>query len=126
MNWNLIERNGNIVELAKIDDEIWMRALNTDTGRMVTVPMTLGSAAAMRDHLNEMLEPQKFYLKLFDSTYGYVNKLRNMECATGQYMSSTDREGTSSWQTQFTQEEIDSDPELKKFEAFKIPVEDVE
>lgn len=124
MNWNLIERNGNIVELAKIDNEVWMRTLNTGTGRMVTTPMTLENAEAMRDCLNEMLEPQKFYLKLFDSEAGYVNKLRNTEASTSPYMSSIHGNGTT-WQTHFTQEEIDSDPELKKFEAFKIPVEDV-
>lgn len=123
MNWNLIERNGNIVELAKIDDEILMRALNKDTGRMVTVPMTLGSAAAMRDHLNEMLEPQKFYLKLFDSKYGFVNKARTDAPFK---LTTASKRDSSAWQTQFTQAEIDSDPELKKFEAFKIPVEDAE
>lgn len=99
---------------------------NTNTDESISTRLEDEQAKQLADMLLDAAEPQKFYLKLFDSTYGYVNKLRNIECATGQYMSSTDREGTSSWQTQFTQEEIDSDPELKKFEAFKIPVEDAE
>lgn len=68
----------------------------------LTTVLDMEEAKKLRDYLTEALEPQKFYLKLFDSTYGYVNRLRNIEGATGQYMSSTDSEGTSSWQTQFT------------------------
>lgn len=122
MNWNITARNGNIVELAKIENEIWMRALNTDTGRMVTTPMTLENAEAMRDCLNEMLEPQKFYLKLFDGKEGFVNRSTH---GTVNSYTTADSINAFPWKTQFTQEEIDSDPELKKFEAFKIPVEDV-
>lgn len=108
------------------EGQVYLTVEDVHTGDAVHARIDLAETLVLRDYLTEALEPQKFYLKLFDSTYGYVNKLRNMECATGKYMSSIDSEGTSSWQTQFTQAEIDSDPELKKFEAFKVPVEDAE
>lgn len=114
------------VTVETAEGHVYLTVEDVHTGDAVHARLDLAETVVLRDYLTEALEPQKFYLKLFDSTYGYVNKLRNIEGATGQYMSSTDSEGTRSWQTQFTQDEIDSDPELKKFEAFKIPVEDAE
>lgn len=59
--------------------------------------------------------PQRYYIKLFDQEEGYLCK-----SSFGYVLDSN--EETQHWQTQFTLEDIESDPELKKFEQFKIPV----
>lgn len=60
---------------------------------------------------------QKFYLKLTEADY--VNWDTYFYDGT---IKITDKVQTEDYKTQFTQAEIDSNPELKKFESFKIPV----
>lgn len=59
--------------------------------------------------------PQRYYIKLFDQEEGYLCK-----SSFGYVLDSN--EETPQWKSQFTLEDIESDPELKKFEHFKIPV----
>lgn len=95
----------------------------TDTYESISTRLEAEQAKQLADMLLDAAEPQKFYLKLFDHEDGFVNKARTYERI--QYITASKRD-SSALQTQFTQEEIDSDPELKKFEAFKVPVEDAE
>lgn len=95
----------------------------TDTYDSINTRLEAEQAKQLADMLLDAAEPQKFYLKLFDSKYGFVNKARTDAPFK---LTTASRRDSSAWQTQFTQAEIDSDPELKKFEAFKIPVEDAE
>lgn len=65
-------------------------------------------------------EEQLHYIKLLNSAYGFLNIETT---AIGKEYHVTTMETTRTHKTQFTQTEINSDPELKKFEAFAIPVE---
>lgn len=61
---------------------------------------------------------QKFYLKLTEDDY--INLFTNENVEGVIYIENKSQ--NSQYQTQFTQAEIDSNPELKKFDSFKIPV----
>lgn len=104
---------------------VYLAVENTATGETTHTRLDLTETAVLQEFLSEALEPQKpqkFYLKLFDGKDGFVNKSTH---GTVNSYTAADSIHAFPWKTQFTQEEIDSDPELKKFEAFKIPVEDV-
>lgn len=98
---------------------VFLSVENTSAGNTVHTRLDHTETAVLQEFLSDALEPQKFYLKLFDNEEGFVNK----GCVVGHSQHITaSKHATSTWQTQFTQEEIDSDPALKKFEAFKVPV----
>lgn len=64
------------------------------------------------DYLVKVKPEKQFVFKLFGK---YVAKTRD----SGRKDLINKREGYVSWQTHFTQSEIDADPELKKLEPFK-------
>ena len=95
----------------------------TDTDESISTRLDVAQANQLAAMLLDATEPQKFYLKLFDNKDGFVNRSTN---GTGKVYTTADSIHAFPWKTQFTQAEIDGDPELKKFEAFKVPVEDVD
>lgn len=97
----------------------YLRIEGTDTGESISTRLDVAQAKQLAAMLLDAAEPQKFYLKLFDNKDGFVNKGRDDWNFLHVLASKHD---TSTWQTQFTQEEIDSDPELKKFEVYKVTV----
>lgn len=98
---------------------VFLSFVDTQTGNTMCTRLDLKETAVLQEFLSDALEPQKFYLKLFDGKDGFVNRSTN---GTGKVYTTADSIHAFPWKTQFTQEEIDSDPELKKFEAFKVPV----
>lgn len=100
----------------------YLRVENTNTDESISTRLDVAQAKQLADMLLDAAEPQKFYLKLFDGKEGFVNRSTH---GTVKVYTTADSINAFPWKTQFTQEEIDSDPELKKFEAFKIPVDDV-
>lgn len=84
--------------------------------------LTKEEARAIGEKLLEFAnqKEQLFYIKLLDKTYGFLNKRTTSE---GIDYCVDSKVNTEFYQSKFTQAEINSDPELKKFEAFAIPVE---
>ena len=80
-------------------------------------------ARELATELNKLADgmEEKFYIKVLkDNDYSYINV-----CEDGSILISSNSQG-GSWKTQFTQIEIDSNPDLKKFDSddFKVRVED--
>lgn len=123
MKKTLITDFNRIVTVEAEVGAVYLTVEDTGTGETTHARLDLTETAVLQEFLSEALEPQKFYLKLLNNKAGYMNRSR---IGTVGYLYMVDSKGNGgTWQTQFTQAEIDSDPELKKFEAFKVPVEDV-
>ena len=79
-------------------------------------------ARELATELNRLADEveEKFYIKVLDSKNGYVNVYKDgtLELSSKAHV--------GSWKTQFTQSEIDANPDLKKFDsdAFKVRVEE--
>lgn len=95
-------------------DSLWQKS--------ITACLTEDNLTELRDALNEALKPQLFYLHLIEED---AHAFINLVTADGN-INLDDKREWCGHQTRFTAEEIESNPALKKFEAFKVPVEEVD
>ena len=100
----------------------FLEVVHTNGGGMISTYLTKEHLTELRDALNKILDPQLYYLRLIEDD---ADTFINMLDADGSIHVS-DKQEWGGYYTRFTAEEIESNPALKRFEAFKVPVEEVD
>lgn len=102
--------------------DYFLEVIHTGGGGMINTYLTKEHLTELRDALNTILDPQLYYLRLIeDDADTFINMLDADGC-----IHVSDKQEWGGYQARFTAEEIESIPALKKFEAFKVPVEEVD
>lgn len=105
-----------------VEGRYYLEVVNSLFRERITALLSEDKLTELRDALNTILDPQLYYLRLIE---GDPHSFINLVASDGSiYLSSKREQGR--YQTRFTAEEIESNPALKKFEAFKVPVEEVD
>ncbi|WP_301389647.1 hypothetical protein [Enterococcus entomosocium] len=100
----------------------YLKVVDSLYQKSISACLTEDNLTELRDALNRALEPQLFYLHLIE---GDAHAFINLVTADGS-INLDDKREWCGHQTRFTAEEIESNPALKKFETFKVPVEEVD
>lgn len=102
--------------------DYFLEVIHTGGGGMINTYLTKEHLTELRDALNTILDPQLYYLRLVE---GDPHSFINLVTADSRIRLDDKREWCGH-QTRFTAEEIESNPALKRLEAFKVPVEEVD
>lgn len=100
----------------------YMKMVDSMFQKSITACLTEDAIVELRDALNTILDPQLYYLRLVE---GDPHSFINLVAAESRIRLDDKREWCGH-QTRFTAEEIESNPALKRLEAFKVPVEEVD
>ena len=107
-----------------LDDKVWLE-IDCDWNG-IEIGLTPQQARELATELNKLADEveEKFYIKLFDSASGAIYVYEKDGILSASYEEYEMQNIT--WKRQFTQAEIDANPELKKFDSdvFKVRVED--
>lgn len=100
----------------------YLKVVDSLYQKSISACLTEDNLTELRDALNRALEPQLFYLQLIE---GDAHAFINYHTAHKKITVASKTE-IGDYKTRFTAEEIESNAALKRFEAFKVPVEEVD
>lgn len=105
-----------------VEGRYYLEVVNSLFRERITALLSEDKLTELRDALNTILDPQLYYLRLVEGDpHSFINLV-----TSDSHIRLDDKREWCGHQTRFTVEEIESNPALKKFEAFKVPVEEVD